>query len=154
MSQQNFTSFRIYKIWTGFILSIKNNQRDIKICVIYIYIYECIIISNIYECFKCPILKCNLESPKKFTGHRGQTTIIMYKSEMYCFIETIQQRYIELPLNVDWNTNWRLHCLPLQGTEYLEGQRVSIRQMNENDRRKEGKKRQEKKEEREEGGQK
>ena len=48
---------------------------------------------------------------------------------MYCFIETVQQRYTELPLSVDWNTNWTLNCLPLQGTEYLEGQRVAIRQM-------------------------
>ena len=55
MSQQNCISFSIYKIWTGFILSIKNNQRVIKICDIYIYMnvyeymYECIIIDNIYE---------------------------------------------------------------------------------------------------------
>lgn len=119
---------------------------------VYVYIYVCIIINNIYECFKCPILKYNLESPKKFTAHRGQTTIILYKSEVY-FIETIQQRYIERPLSVDWNTNWRLHCLPVQGTEYLEGQRVAIwrtRMIG----KKEGKKRQGKKEEREEGAQK
>lgn len=106
---------------------------------VYEYIYECIIIDNIYECFKCPILKCNLENPKKFTAHRGQTTIIIYKSKMYCFLETIQQRYIELPLSVDGNINWTLNCLRLQGTEYLEGQRVAIRQINESDR-KEGRK--------------
>lgn len=46
-------------------------------------------------------LKYNLES-SKFTAHRGQTAIILYKSEMYYFIETIQQRYIERPLSVDW----------------------------------------------------
>lgn len=114
---------------------------------VYMYTYVCILINNIYECFKCPILKYNLESSKKFTAHRGQTTIILCKSEMY-FIETIQQRYIERPTKC-W-LEYKLKTSPLSPSSRHRVSRgtESCYMMNENDRKEGRKERQEKNEER------